>query len=165
MSELSPRGPEQSLGAVGKRSEQVLHLKSAAADTYLPSWPLDVTTSGLSSTLTTFSTFSLEGEKRGAETEQQRSRAGERPLSGDDTTETIRDLNVILSWDTLLSPLPGRTRTRRNTLTAGLQRLCQVPAPVSSAATPSTVLAVSRIHCQYVGLFSPANWFFQSTSM
>lgn len=59
-----PRGTEQSLGAVGKSSEQVLHLKSAAADTYLPSWPLDVTASALSSTLTTFSTFSLQGEKR-----------------------------------------------------------------------------------------------------
>lgn len=150
---------------MGKKSEQVLHLKSAAADTYLPSWPLDMTASGLSSTLTTFSAFSLQGEKGGVGTEQQSNRAGEQLLTGDDTTETINDPGVILPWDTLLSLLPSRTRTRRDALTAGLQRLCQVPALVSIAVTPSTVLALSRNHCQYLGLFSPTNWFFQSTSV
>lgn len=120
-----------------------------------------MTASGLSSTLTTFSAFSLEGEKRGVGTEQRMICAEEQPLTGDGTTETIRGLDVILCLDTLLSLLPSRTRARRNTLSAGLQRLCQVPASVSAAVTPSIVLAVSRTHCQYVGLFSSANWFFQ----
>lgn len=62
---------------MGRRSEQVFHLKSAAAVVYVPSWLLDVTASRLSSTLTTVSTFSLEVEKRTAETEQQRDLAGE----------------------------------------------------------------------------------------
>ena len=63
MSELSPGGWRNNLGDMGRRSEQVLHLKSAAEVRYLPSWPLDTTASRLSSTLTTVSTFSLEGRR------------------------------------------------------------------------------------------------------
>lgn len=61
---------------MGRTSEQV-HLKPAAALMYFPSWPLDMTGSSLSSTLTTLSTFSLEGEKRAAEIEQWRGCARE----------------------------------------------------------------------------------------
>lgn len=62
---------------MGRWSEQVLHLKSAAAVRYLPSWPLDMTASCLSSTFTAVSTFSLEGREERTETEQWRGRAGE----------------------------------------------------------------------------------------
>lgn len=59
--------------------------------------------------------------------------AEEQPLAGDDTTETIRGLDVILCSDTLLSLLPSRTRARRSPLAAGLQSCakCQCQVPLS----------------------------------
>lgn len=76
MSEPSQGGWSRAQEPWAGGSEQVLHLKSAAGVTYFPSWPLDMTASGLSSTLTTVSAFSLEREKRGAETTMEGSYQG-----------------------------------------------------------------------------------------
>lgn len=86
----------------------------------------------LSSMLTTVSTFSLEGEKRGAEREQWRACAREQLVT---VTAQWKGLlqchgdnrgpgHMILASDTQLSPLPSRTWVRGDTLAAGLQELC-----------------------------------------
>lgn len=111
---------------MGRRSEQVLHLKLAAAIGYLPSWPLDMTALCLSSTLTTISTFSLEGEKRGAEREQQWGCARQQLVTVTARRKGLLQHRgdhkgpgcVILASDTQLSPLPSRTWVRRDTLTS-----------------------------------------------
>lgn len=133
MSKPSPGGWSRVQESQGGGSEQVLHLKSAAVVIYLPSWPLDMTASCLSSTLTTVSTFSLKKKKnRGVETEQQRGCVRDQLVTVTVQRKELLQHHkgnkgprcLIVALDTQFSPLPSRTWARGGVFTAGLQGLC-----------------------------------------
>lgn len=133
--------------------EQVLHLKSAAVVTYLPSWPLDMTASCLPSTLTTVSTFSLKKKNRGVETEQQRGCARDQLMTVTAQRKELLQHHkdnkgpgcLIVALDTWLSPLPSRTW-------ASSWQVCRDCAWTSSAGTASARLAVSKTHLSIWGI-------------